>query len=146
MGLKSDDLARLSPAAQKQILQILQTEAKRSKYKAQKTKRGNLTFDSKKEAERYDALMLLQKAGEIRGLKLQVRYCLQEAYTTFEGERVKSIDYIADFVDERRTAPDNYGQRYWLPVVEDVKGLRTRDYALKAKLFRSRYGFAIREV
>lgn len=146
MGLKSDDLARLSPAAQKQILQNLQTEAKRSKYKAQKTKRGKLAFDSKKEAERYDALMLLQKAGEIRGLKLQVRYCLQEAYTTFDGERVKSIDYIADFVYERRTAPDSYGQRYWLPVVEDVKGMRTREYAMKAKLFRSRYGFAIREV
>ena len=93
-----------------------------------------------------DALMLLQKAGEIRGLKLQVRYCLQEAYTTFEGERVKSIDYIADFVYERRTAPDSYGQRYWLPVVEDVKGMRNREYAMKAKLFRSRYGFAIREV
>ena len=151
MGLKSDDLARLSPAAQKQILQNLQTEAKRSKYKAQKTKRGKLTFDSKKEAERYDALMLLQKAGEIRGLKLQVRYCLQEAYTTFEGEKVKSIDYIADFVYERRTAPDSYGQRYWLPVVEDVgykdpSSAAYRVFSMKAKLFRSRYGFSIREV
>lgn len=143
MGLKSDDLARLSPAAQKQVMEKMQ---KTGKYKAQKAKRGKMTFDSKKEAERYDALLLLQKVGEIRGLKLQVRYCLQEAYTTVEGERVKSIDYMADFVYERRTAPDNYGQRYWLPVVEDVKGMRTRDYALKAKLFRSRYGFAIREV
>lgn len=89
MGLMSNDLARLSPAAQKQVMEKMQ---KPSKYKAQKTKRGKLTFDSKKEAERYDALMLLQNAGEIRGLKLQVRYCLQEAYTTVEGERVKSID------------------------------------------------------
>ena len=141
--MNSEDLMRLGPAAQKQVMEKMR---KTSKYKAQKTRRGKLTFDSKKEAERYDALMLLQKAGEIRGLKLQVRYCLQEAYTTFEGDRVKSIDYIADFVYERRTAPDSYGQRYWLPVVEDVKGMRTRDYALKAKLFRSRYGFAIREV
>ena len=143
MGLKSDDLLRLGPEVQKQVLDKMK---KPGKYKAQKTKRGKLTFDSRKEAERYDVLMLLQKAGEIRGLKLQVRYCLQEAYTTVEGERVKSIDYIADFVYERRTAPDNYGQRYWLPVVEDVKGMRTRDYAMKAKLFRNRYGFAIREV
>lgn len=60
MGLKSDDLARLSPAAQKQIMEKMR---KPGKYKAQKTKRGKLTFDSKKEAERYDALMLLQKAG-----------------------------------------------------------------------------------
>lgn len=143
MGLRSDDLMRLGPEAQKQVADKLR---KGSKYKAQKTKRGKLTFDSRKEAERYDALMLLQKAGEIRGLKLQVRYALQEAYTTTDGERVKSIDYIADFVYERRTLPDNYGHRYWLPVVEDVKGVRTRDYAMKAKLFRNRYGFAIKEV
>ena len=141
--MNSEDLMLLGPAAQKQVMEKMR---KTSKYKAQKTRRGKLTFDSKKEAERYDALMMLQKTGEIRGLKLQVRYCLQEAYTTFEGDRVKSIDYIADFVYERRTAPDSYGQRYWLPVVEDVKGMRTREYAMKAKLFRNRYGFAIREV
>lgn len=141
--MNSEDLMRLGPAAQKQIMDKMR---KTSKYKAQKTRRGKLTFASKKEAERYDALMMLQKAGEIRGLKLQVRYCLQEAYTTFEGDRVKSIDYIADFVYERRTSPDSYGQRHWLPVVEDVKGVRTREYAMKAKLFRNRYGFAIREV
>ena len=146
MGLKSSDLARLAPAAQKQVMEVMEKMQKQGKYKAQKTRRGKLTFDSKKEAERYDALMMLQKAGEIRGLKLQVRYCLQEAYTTFEGDRVKSIDYIADFVYERRTAPDSYGQRYWLPVVEDVKGMRTREYAMKAKLFCNRYGYAIREV
>lgn len=56
MGLMSNDLARLSPAAQKQVMEKMR---KPGKYKAQKTKRGKLTFDSKKEAERYDALMLL---------------------------------------------------------------------------------------
>lgn len=141
--MNSEDLMRLGPAAQKQVMEKM---CKTSKYKAQKTRRGKLTFDSKKEAERYDALMLLQKTGEIRGLKLQVRYCLQEAYTTVEGDRVKSIDYVADFVYERRTAPDSYGQRYWLPGVEDVKGMRTREHVMKAKLFCNRYGFAIREV
>lgn len=153
MGLMSNDLARLSPAAQKQVMEKMQGKKppKKNKYRNEKTVRimpngEEHEFHSKKEAERYDALMLMQANGEIRNLKLQVRYCLQEAYITFEGDPVKSIDYIADFVYERRTAPDNYGQRYWLPVVEDVKGMRTRDYALKAKLFRSRYGFAIREV
>ena len=153
MGLMSNDLARLSPAAQKQVMEKMQGKKpqKKNKYRNEKTVRimpngEEYEFHSKKEAERYDALMLMQANGEIRNLKLQVRYCLQEAYITFEGERVKSIDYIADFVYERRTAPDNYGQRYWLPVVEDVKGMRTRDYAMKAKMFKSRYGFAIREV
>ena len=77
------------------------------------------------------AMVLIDKCG----------WHVQEA--TADNRDTQSI---ADFVYERRTAPDNYGQRYWLPVVEDVKGMRTRDYALKAKLFRSRYGFAIREV
>lgn len=159
MGLMSNDLARLSPAAQKQIMEKMQGKKtpKKNKYRNEKTVRimpngEEYEFHSNKEAKRYDALMLLQKTGEIRGLKLQVRYCLQEAYTTFEGERVKSIDYIADFVYERRTAPDSYGQRYWLPVVEDVKGYKDpssaayRVFSMKAKMFRSRYGFAIREV
>jgi len=148
MGLTAADLQRMGPEAQRQVMEKLGIvgKTKAPKYHNQPDSRGNLRFDSKKEAERYDALMLLQKAGEIQGLKLQVRYCLQEAYTTFDGDRVKSIDYIADFVYERRTAPDSCGQRYWLPVVEDVKGMRTREYAMKAKLFRNRYGFAIREV
>lgn len=153
MGLMSNDLARLSPAAQKQVMEKMQGKKppKKNKYRNEKTVRimpngEEHEFHSKKEAERYDALMLLQKAGEIRGLKLQVRYWLQEAHITCEGEKDDGILYIADFVYERRTAPDSYGQRYWLPVVEDVKGMRTREYAMKAKLFRSRYGFAIREV
>ena len=147
--MNSEDLMRLGPAAQKQVMEKMR---KPSKYKAQKTRRGKLTFDSKKEAERYDALMLLQKAGEIRCLKLQVRYCLQEAYTTFDGDRVKSIDYIADFVYERRTAPDSYGQRYWLPVVEDVKGYDDpksaayRLFTVKRKLMLMVHGITIREV
>lgn len=144
MGLESNDLAPLSPAAQRQVMEKMR---KPGKYKAQKTKRGKLTFDSKKEAERYDALMLLQKAGEIRGLKLQVRYCLQEAYTTFEGDRVKKVSTTlrtsCTSAGRLLTATDS-GTGF--PVVEDVKGMRTREYAMKAKLFRSRYGFAIREV
>nr|DAV17883.1 MAG TPA: Endonuclease [Caudoviricetes sp.] len=90
---------------------------KQGKYKAQKTRRGKLTFDSKKEAERYDALMLLQKAGEIRGLKLQVRYCLQEAYTTFEGDRVKrstTLRTSCTSAERRLTATDSgTGCRWW---------------------------------
>lgn len=111
MGLKSDDLARLSPAAQKQVMEKMR---KPGKYKAQKTRRGKLTFDSKKEAERYDALLLLQNAGEIRGLKLQVRYCLQEAYTTFEGDRVKRSRTSCTRAERLLTATaSGTGCRWW---------------------------------
>lgn len=112
--MNSEDLMRLGPAAQKQVMEKMQ---KQGKYKAQKTRRGKLTFDSKKEAERYDALMLLQKAGEIRGLKLQVRYCLQEAYTTFEGDRVKrstTLRTSCTSAERRLTATDSgTGCRWW---------------------------------
>ena len=40
-----------------------------------------LRFDSKKEARRFEALLLRLQAGEIQNLKLQQDYTLQEAYT-----------------------------------------------------------------
>ena len=50
--MNSDDLMRLGPAAQKQVMEKMR---KPGKYKAQKTRRGKLTFDSKKEAEQSAA-------------------------------------------------------------------------------------------
>ena len=38
-----------------------------NKYGAKKAQRGPITFDSQKEAARYDQLVLLERAGEIRG-------------------------------------------------------------------------------
>ena len=50
-----DDLMRLAPAAQKQVMEVMEKMQKPGKYKAQKTRRGKLTFDSKKEAEQAAA-------------------------------------------------------------------------------------------
>lgn len=55
-GIWKVEVARLAPAAQKQVMEVMEKTQKQGKYKAQKTKRGKLTFDSKKEAERYDAV------------------------------------------------------------------------------------------
>ena len=62
--MNSDDLMRLGPAAQKQIMEKMR---KPGKYKAQKTRRGKLTFDSKKEAERYDACCCCKMPGRYGG-------------------------------------------------------------------------------
>ena len=99
MGLTEADLARLGPAAQRQVLKKL-TDAGRSKvgkYHNQPDSRGNLRFDSRKEARRYDELMLRLKAGQIRDLRLQVDFTLQEAFTDTDGKRVRAIRYRADF-------------------------------------------------
>lgn len=110
-----------------------------------------IRFDSKKEAARFDELMLLQKAGKIRDLKLQPQFTLQEAYTTPEGVRVRAIRYQADFSYEEEYITDKESGEVrcgWRTVVEDVKSkaTRTRVYAMKKKLLRERVGIDIREV
>lgn len=98
-----------------------------------------LRFDSQKEARRYDQLILRQQAGEIRDLRLQVDFTLQEAYTDQEGRRVRAIRYRADFT---------YRERDGRLVVEDVKSkpTRTREYLIKRKLMKERRGIDITEV
>ena len=109
---------------------------------------GKVDFDSKKEARRYDELMAMLRAGQIRDLKLQPQFTIQEAYTTPEGQRVRAIRYQADFSYERATEPDCNGEIHWLRVVEDVKSraTKTRVYEIKKKLLREKLGIEIREV
>lgn len=97
-----------------------------------------IKFKSRKEARRYDELMLMLKSGQIHELKLQPQFTLQEAYTTPEGVRVRAIRYDADF---------SYNTGYGL-VVEDVKSkaTKTRVYAMKKKLMQERFGISIAEV
>ena len=64
-----------------------------NKYGNKKAVRNGITFDSQKEAARYDQLMLRLCAGEIRDLKLQPEFTLQEAFTTPLGECVRAIKY-----------------------------------------------------
>ena len=86
-----------------------------------------LHFDSQKEARRYDELSTLERVGEIRELRMQVDFTLQEAYTDGEGRRVRAIRYRADFtyVQVKETIGE-YTFRDQL-VVEDVKSRPTRD-------------------
>ena len=91
-----------------------------------------LTFDSGKELRRYQELKILEKAGEVRNLQLQVRFTLQDKFVDYSGIKQRSIDYIADFVYEDKG-------REWKTVVEDCKGFKTRDYLIKKKMFLKTY-------
>ena len=124
---------------------------KASKYHNRHTERvapsGTvIRFDSQREARRYDNLMAWQKTGEIKDLRLQVDFTLQEAYTDTEGRRVRAIRYRADFTYLRRLMGRE--GHTWALVVEDVKsrGTRTKDYLLKRKLMKERFGIDIVEV
>ena len=102
-----------------------------TKYNNRKVCIGGINFDSVREAQRYKQLSLLQKGGAIKDLQLQVRYHLIPKQ---DGER--AVDYIADFV-----YIENGGK-----VVEDSKGVRTRDYVIKRKLLLQIHGRKIKEV
>ena len=121
-----------------------QTAHRPMKYRNNPTERVTssgavIRFDSQKEARRYDHLILRQQAGEIRDLRLQVDFTLQEAYTDQEGRRIRAIRYRADFT---------YKERDGRLVVEDVKSrpTRTREYLIKRKLMKDRHGIEITEV
>lgn len=139
------DFNSLGPDAQKQILRKMgQTTGKprANKYGAQKDTRGRITFDSKREARRYDELMMLLHAGRIRNLKLQPQFTLQESYRTPDGARIRAMRYVADFYYEVLN-----GER-WEPVVEDVKSRATATqlYKNKKKIMREKYGIDVQEV
>ena len=94
------------------------------KYRARRTEIDGIVFDSAKEARRYLDLKLLERCGEIRALELQVRYELLP-----KNGRERAVHYVAVF---------RYEENGKL-VVEDVKGVRTREYILKRKMFKYRY-------
>lgn len=109
--------------------------SKGSKYHAQKTIVDGIKFDSKKEAERYSELKLLEKAGKIQNLELQVEYELIPPFKSAGRVIERACKYRADF---RYTENGE-------TIVEDAKGLRTEAYKIKRKLLSWRYGIIIRE-
>lgn len=117
-----------------------------------------LHFDSQKEARRFDVLAARQARGQIRDLRLQVDFTLQEAFTDTEGKRVRAIRYKADFTYYQPPNRQLYGSHApyyaeqsgvpWEFVVEDVKSkaTRTAKYAMKKKMLKDRFGYDITEV
>lgn len=125
-----------------------------NKYGNRKVVIDGIVFDSKREARRYQELNMLQKAGIISDLRRQVTYELVPAQREkstkvyqrgsrkgqpIEGKIIeKAVTYIADFV-----YTDN---ATGMEIVEDAKGMRTRDYVIKRKLMLYIHGIKIQEV
>lgn len=105
-----------------------------TKYRNQVQVTDDGVFDSKKELERWCQLKLLEKGGVISDLKRQVGYELIPKQT-FKGKRIRPCMYYADFVYTMK------GET----IVEDTKGVRTKEYKIKKKLMLWRYGIMIKE-
>ena len=96
-----------------------------NKYGAKQTVVDDIEFDSKAEAKYYYQL----KMRGISNFKMQEEFILQEAFE-IDGKKQRAIKYKPDFTfyeDEK------------LVKVVDVKGKRTADFNIKAKLFMKRY-------
>ena len=125
----------------------------RSKYGNRKCQYNCIEFDSKHEMERYKDLYLLQKTGEIKNLRTQVAFMLipEQRETSHElykagphkGEKKpgklieRKCEYIADFV---------YTNKDGEYVVEDAKGMHTKEYLIKRKLMLYMHKIRIVEV
>ena len=117
-----------------------------SKYHSRKVITDDGVFDSRKEYRRWLELKAKEKAGMIQDLQRQVVIELIPAIREPDkvgkrGGRIKGkvierkANYIADFCYTQD------GER----IVEDCKGVRTKDYILKRKLLLWRYGIKVRE-
>lgn len=112
-----------------------------------------ILHDSTKEARRWNELKLLERAGAITGLQRQVKYILvpkqEVAYERISpktGKRLKDgvrtleqeCAYVADFVyQDAKTG---------VLIVEDTKGVKTKEYIIKRKLMLWLYGISIKEL
>ena len=158
MAIRLEDLplrAQQQAVAKLQQEQLRKQKRAAPKYHNEETEHLGIRFASRKEARRYEVLLARLHAGEIRNLRLQQDFTLQEAYTTPEGERVRAIRYQADFCYEERVhcrVLHDGGQATretrWEKVVEDVKSraTRTQKYIIKRKLMKERFDIDIREV
>jgi hypothetical protein len=106
------------------------------KYRAKKTEVDGIVFDSKLEAHRYHELKLLEKAGEIFDLRRQVKFELLPSQRLDNKVVERPVYYVADFV-----YLENGKQ-----IVEDTKGVKTRDYVIKRKLMLYVHHIKIKEV
>ena len=130
----------------------------KEKYRNNKVTVDGFTFDSRKEANRYCELKMLERAGRITNLDLQKVFVLipaqyeesREVYTRGKNAGQpkrgrcleQAVTYRADF----------YYKENGKEVVEDVKGYRDpasgsyARYTIKRKLMLYIHGIRIKEI
>ena len=107
------------------VMRLVRAQNK-NKYNARKTVMCGHEFDSKREAEVYLELLAQKQAGEIVRIGFQPSYTLLEGFKDNQGNKQRAITYTADFFVK---FADGHSE------VIEVKGVRTRDYLLRKKLF-----------
>ncbi len=107
----------------------------RNKYRAKRVEIDGISFDSQKEAKRYQELKLLEKAKQIQDLKVHPKFEIQ-----LNGLQICTYTADFDYIDPRTKRL----------VVEDVKGYKKGAayyvFKLKKTLMKALYGIEVVEI
>lgn len=103
-----------------------------NKYKNKIVNCNGLKFHSKKEANRYKELKLLEHHGSLQDLELQPKFELMPKINT-DGYKIRKMTYIADFRYKE------FIDGVWVDTIEDVKGFKTQVYKIKRSFFIQKY-------
>lgn len=130
------------------------------KPKETRTSRDGITFDSVGEMQYYEKLKLWQLAGDVRNIRLQVKFPLVKDQIEVLTDTGKIASYTADFVYERRVyrplevelKPENIDLLInppiirtdeWVRVVADYKGYSARLEMFRIRVFEALYGIKV---
>lgn len=118
---------------QRCINNIFQPRKTLNKYGAKRLRVDGITFDSKLEADRYQQLKLLERAGKITGLEYHKKFIVIP-----KSRYGENVYYEADF----------FYFENGKPIVEDTKSKATitSTYKLKKRLLAETHGITIKEI
>ena len=108
-----------------------------NKFGAIATTVDGIRFDSLKEARRWGELRLMEKAGEIRNLRRQVKIPLIGQAAPLKTRTGRAMKMTVDFAYED-------SRLGWAEVLEDSKGTPTRDYEVRRAVVQA-MGLEIKE-
>ena len=141
-----------------------------NKYRNRRVTVDGISFDSVREAQRYRELKLLERSGKISGLELQKKFVLipaqygecaqtqQEAPQTHGKGKPSQLPAKSQSTRHRQSVRRcverecaYYADYFYCDgngnqVVEDVKGVRTKEYIVKRKLMLAVHGIRIHEI
>ena len=102
-----------------------------NKYGAKKVTIDGIVFDSRLEGRYYEHLLYLMNDGVVESFEMKKSYTLLDKFPHPKtGKTVRAIKYTPDF--EVKYA-DGHVE------VVDTKGMKTRDFIMRCKMFMFRY-------
>ena len=102
-----------------------------NKYGAKKVEIDGHVFDSRLEGRYYEHLLYLMNDGVVESFEMKKSYTLLDKFPHPKtGKTVRSIKYTPDF---EVIYADGHVE------VVDTKGMKTRDFIMRCKMFMFRY-------